>query len=96
MAFSDITAEDIEFAKFASHEFADWGFRHLTQVQQGRMTYKQYIHEMLLLVLTQFKCDGEKSWRFLSQAVSEDTLKDCQRYVVYARQELVKKGLIKQ
>ncbi len=92
----EISKEEQEFARFASTTFATWGFEHTDKLMKKQMTRKQYIHEMLLLILTQFQGDAQKAWRFLDYALTPNEVKECQQYVVYARQELVKNGLIKE
>ena len=92
MSMYQPTKEEVEFAKFASKTFATWGFEHLTKVQQKKITYKQYIHEMLMLVMAQFQGDVDKCWRFLAYALDESTFQDCYNYVISARQELAKIG----
>lgn len=79
--------EEIEFAKFASGVFAEWGHQNLTRVMTKAMTHKQYIHEMLLLVLAQFQGDAEKCWRFLRYALDDSTYNDCVEYVVFVHQQ---------
>ncbi len=83
-----ITNEEIEFAKFASGVFAEWGFQNLTRVMTKAMTHRQYIHEMLLLVLAQFQGDAEKCWRFLRYALDEGTYNDCVKYVALVHQQV--------
>lgn len=92
----EISKEEREFARFASTTFATWGFEHTDKLMKKQMTRKQYIHEMLLLILTQFQGNADKAWRFIEYALTPDEVKECQQYVVYARQELVKNGLIKE
>lgn len=94
--FSKTTKEDIEFAEFATHEFATWGFINLGKVIKKQKPYKEYLQEMLLLVLTHFQGDAPKAWRFLKSNLTDKEYQDCEKYVVYARQELVKNGWIKE
>ena len=82
------TKEEVEFAKFACNEFATFGFNALTKVQQKKMQYRQYIHEMLLLVLGQFQGDVDKCWRFLHYALDERTVIECQKYVISVHEDL--------
>lgn len=83
-----ITKEEIEFAKFSSGIFADWGFENLTKVMEKKLQYKQYIHEMLLLVFNHFQGDGAKTWRFLKYALNDKTYNDCKAYAAYVHQQL--------
>lgn len=87
----EISKEEVEFAKFACHEFATFGFNAMSKIQQKKMQYAQYIHEMLLLVLGHFQGDVGKCWRFLHYALDERTYIECLKYVVHVHDELEKR-----
>ena len=86
--------EMYEFGIFQATIFASWGFNKMTDVIHKKITYKQYIHDMLLFIMGHFQ-EPDKAHRFL-QTLDDKTLRACEDYIVENHKYCVEVGIIEE
>lgn len=77
---SDISDEEIKFAKITATEFATWGFEHITMVMNGKMSRDKYYHEMILWAIRRFAGDFAMADRFLLYALPPNEYVEMRSY----------------